>query len=558
MIIRAITIENFKSIKTPVRIELRPITLLYGPNSVGKSSIIQALHYAREIMIHLYPSSDLPESGGGILRLGGFQNLVHNHDLNNAIRFRFELDTSRFGESGEEPFGDCRYSQTSFYDLLSRFPEDIQQVTEIFEKKIEQHNLPWFELVIQQLSPETVPHVTAAAIGFGEVKILSIQNDLLKKFDAFNKYMAIRRTSLGQGEELKQAEQEYDKCVLQITHLDVNDPLLLIENKQFLSSIVLNNKVLSRSGYEEDFPRISVSFRDLSQYYEDHSKKEIAASLDYFGSYLDAIYQIIVKTVMEDLDDFRYVGPLREIPSANFIPSPGVESHRWANGLAAWDYVRYNRDDSIENTNFWFSELRVGYKVVLKEYRKLDINTTFYKALAEQSNYKQWTDIQKELEKLPIEKKVIFQDINSGIELEPTDVGVGISQVFPLIPLILSGEGLQDMNRHGMVAIEQPELHIHPAMQATLADLFEEGLGNQHNCFGWKRFIIETHSEHLLLRFLRRIREGSTYICDDLSINFLEPSKDGVKVTHIRVDKEGEFIDPWPHGFFNERAEELF
>lgn len=72
MIISAITIENFKSIKEPVRIELKPITLLYGPNSVGKSTIIQALHYAREIMMGKGPDAMYPETGGKEVWFGGF------------------------------------------------------------------------------------------------------------------------------------------------------------------------------------------------------------------------------------------------------------------------------------------------------------------------------------------------------------------------------------------------------------------------------------------------------------------------------------------------------
>ena len=45
MLIKAITIENFKGISEPVRVEFKPLTLLFGPNSSGKSTIIQALHY---------------------------------------------------------------------------------------------------------------------------------------------------------------------------------------------------------------------------------------------------------------------------------------------------------------------------------------------------------------------------------------------------------------------------------------------------------------------------------------------------------------------------------
>lgn len=50
MIITALTIENFKGIREPVRIEFKPITLLFGANSAGKSTIIQAIHYLREIL----------------------------------------------------------------------------------------------------------------------------------------------------------------------------------------------------------------------------------------------------------------------------------------------------------------------------------------------------------------------------------------------------------------------------------------------------------------------------------------------------------------------------
>jgi len=50
MILKALTLENFKGIREPVRIEFAPLTLLFGPNNAGKSTIIQALMYAREVL----------------------------------------------------------------------------------------------------------------------------------------------------------------------------------------------------------------------------------------------------------------------------------------------------------------------------------------------------------------------------------------------------------------------------------------------------------------------------------------------------------------------------
>ena len=82
------------------------------------------------------------------------------------------------------------------------------------------------------------------------------------------------------------------------------------------------------------------------------------------------------------------------------------------------------------------------------------------------------------------------------IEIE--DVGVGISQIIPVLEAIFS---------HSRVFVQQPELHLHPKLQAQLADVFVEITSKNidgyilHPCF-----IIESHSEHFLLRLLRRIR----------------------------------------------------
>src|SRR6185437_5397323 len=76
------------------------------------------------------------------------------------------------------------------------------------------------------------------------------------------------------------------------------------------------------------------------------------------------------------------------------------------------------------------------------------------------------------------------------------DVGVGYSQVVPVLV-----HALGDSNR--VLMVEQPELHLHPALQCDLADLFIEGVRSNGNTF-----ILETHSEYLLYRLIRRIRDA--------------------------------------------------
>jgi predicted ATPase len=80
---------------------------------------------------------------------------------------------------------------------------------------------------------------------------------------------------------------------------------------------------------------------------------------------------------------------------------------------------------------------------------------------------------------------------------------------------------------------------------------------------------IETHSEHLLLRILKRVRQASAGRIastdalavkpDDLAILYFDPQPDGsTKVKRIRVTDDGDFLDRWPRGFFEERGKELF
>lgn len=119
------------------------------------------------------------------------------------------------------------------------------------------------------------------------------------------------------------------------------------------------------------------------------------------------------------------------------------------------------------------------------------------------------------------------------------------------------------LSKQNMILIEQPELHLHPRLQAELGDLFiDSALGESKNTL-----IIETHSEHLILRLLRRIREtaegnldeGQIPIApDDLAVVYAKPTENGTKLVHLRVTEDGDFADPWPDGFFAERARELF
>ncbi len=86
--ITSIEIENFKGIGERIKLDISPMTLLFGPNSAGKSSIIQALHYAREVILHGNLDAHETEIGGKYVDLGGFKNFVHGQSLDNEVKIK--------------------------------------------------------------------------------------------------------------------------------------------------------------------------------------------------------------------------------------------------------------------------------------------------------------------------------------------------------------------------------------------------------------------------------------------------------------------------------------
>ena len=95
--LKAIELENFKAFGERCRIELAPITLIFGENSAGKSSILQSLNLLKQ-------SSEardngaliLPRTDGGIVDLGGFKEMVFDHDLSRNVAIRLEFEEPNF------------------------------------------------------------------------------------------------------------------------------------------------------------------------------------------------------------------------------------------------------------------------------------------------------------------------------------------------------------------------------------------------------------------------------------------------------------------------------
>jgi predicted ATPase len=220
----------------------------------------------------------------------------------------------------------------------------------------------------------------------------------------------------------------------------------------------------------------------------------------------------------------HYLGPLRSYPARHYLISGGSKS---SVGIRGEDtpQVIYRSSAVTRDINDWLTRFEIPYKLAIKPLGD---------------------EVTGEIVAMHL------KDTRSKVELAPSDVGFGIGQLLPIIVQGLVSEGR-------ILCVEQPEIHLHPRLQAHLADYL---IATSIPLTGQTRrvtnqWIVETHSESLVLRLQRRIREG-VISPQHVSILYVRSLDDGAsEIVRLRMDETGEFIDAWPDGFFEEAYNEL-
>ncbi len=163
-------------------------------------------------------------------------------------------------------------------------------------------------------------------------------------------------------------------------------------------------------------------------------------------------------------------------------------------------------------------------------------------------------DLAEEIADAPVRQEIQLVSTRADLPVRTSDIGVGILQLLPVVVAVL------DPDRPGITAIEQPELHVHPRLQVELGDLLAEGAAEGN------LFLVETHSEHLLLRIMRRMRETSAGTLpegapavrpEDVNVLFVEPDGAATLIREMPLNERGELVKAWPGGFFEEDLREI-
>lgn len=482
---------NFKAFGAQQTVPLRRITLLYGPNSVGKSSVLQSLLLLKQTLERRDGDSELGAPDlmirGSLTDLGSFKSLLHGHRLDRELTLGIDF----------KPGGSQRYNPAA----LGRGTRSVDFRFR-WDKASDAALLDSTTLAIQEsLAPVTFKRVP------GPVNREGWLGPAAKISDAESLY------GLATWLMQRRARRLQGRFPREVAKLEMTD------------------------GFKEALGRLEFGVRGLMPVAHLGASRALArrpeseaASAASAREHRDSVlseWEMVGHSLAWQLADalraVAYLGPLRKAPQRFHVFTGASRVNVGTEGEHAVEFLG-RRSDVLDEVNDWFRRFGIPYDLDIQRINQAQIADTLGDVVS-----------------------LVLKDRRNGVVVSPGDVGFGISQLLPVIvQLLLEGNQL--------VVVEQPEIHVHPRLQAELADLLiastREHKGTQA--------LIETHSEHLLLRLQRRIRDGALSH-EDVSVLYVD-SVDGAPatVTRLRLDEDGEFLDEWPDGFFEERFAEVF
>lgn len=626
----ALRIGNFKAFGETQTIPIKPITLIFGPNSAGKSSIIHSLALAHET--NLNPNTldvHRTDIGGTAIDLGGFRQFVHQRQANRRVEWGAELNVSQLSEEFRESMGG--FSTLSISALVGITQDDVGQAVDQTDPAVES----------LEICADGEEILRMSSRGIDEYGSSIMRIDRINSSGRFYQHLVKRY--------LKYDHEGVEHIEGATTEDLISEDLIAAA----LPNLTISISGLFKFSIDTDFFHESV-LRDANALVGCEDARQIHINIDAnsFWSFFGTKLNELARELSTVLRSCVYLGPIRALPPRNIDAGNNKDVDWQPGGGSAWDAVR--RSESLRNAvNSWLGsdKLQTRYRLVAKDYVALgDIRGHLFGAFYEQPKYPLVTRelLEKDLEvarkkveeyyakdkvlsakvmaalepwlpkikraksnqrreeiieealesirgaenliedtdpdgwddhfaesaaeevafdkteallgridKSSIDKetKLILHDISTKTDVSHRDVGIGISQV---LPVLVAAFG----SARKLIAMEQPEIHLHPALQAELADVFiRSAKGPHHNTF-----ILETHSEHLILRIMRRIREtaegketGLPPITNkDVSILYVEPVGTRSIVREMPLNEMGELVKAWPGGFFEEGLREQF
>lgn len=592
LVLSRVSIRNFKSIRE-ADLELRPLTVLVGENSAGKSSVLQLLFLLSQ-NARGRSRPDVVSLNGMELNLGNFGDVLHSASpgeqieialvapvAHTAMRRRLRIRQVREGRSGSLPegldegewrlaldepveqLGVARIAMIEIADRAGGARLHIEPNLDAAESEsLYEHSR---SLGLVRSTPVSRARLVAAGIGATRfqgylettggdgaeeeseilpavavdsgvpVELFALTNEALalaKRWIDASSRRAVESRETGREQWLRNLRRER-----RVSQGEKADPASVAQELfpafyRWVESVDRSERragwndieafeeetLVATAGISDD---IGIALADLLE----ARRSERGAIAPRSSPALDLADGI--RSVLHD--SVHYLGPLREDPSVSYPPgqSGGVAT-LGVKGEFTVAALEMYRAQTISCPLPGGGEARLPLGEAVNRWA-----TAF--GLASQVRT-------EDKGRLGIELELI--DPQTGASRDLTSVGVGVSQLLPVIVICLLAQPGE------IVLLEQPELHLHPAPQQILGDflLAVSDSGRQ--------VIVETHSEYLINRLRLRIAEDEYGTVNEAVQLLYAQRQDGeTQFEPMRPNRYGSFED-WPEGFFDQAPRE--
>lgn len=600
--ITSLYVEGFRGV-LKAQLPINGMTLLAGKNSTGKSSLIQSL------LILAQSQEDRVRTNGSILMLGDAKGNINDNSPEASLFYRFEFnfkDPELFGRLGVE--GEIDFKKSFSFEI--RFKPSVNELAGL---SLEEIALKQGDYEIMHCINRNVSHSASIDLEkydtsmninlLDSLRLVSAMGEKSKTTTIFFNgispkyyYFKLRQNVIKKNIKRILRDGKVGKRLPGRSRTSV-----LAEIAEFVAARIeggnidgmLMNKIYAQE-FDEEMIKYSSSgtIKKIVEYAgipndKVKEKNKLAADIadnlfheaikisefqilphlnfSLFGVFFSLIEEgvlanenlitasrlvgVATEGIGEFLKDIRYLGPLRAEPKAAY--GSAYTTPNTPLGINGGSTAEYLHRSFIKNSSIVDDQNEVSLDIEAKS--KLD-------------HMVKTIGIGDHVEVEQVGRFGYTIKIKQyGADRDLTEMGTGVSQVIPVLALLLSAPN------GSLVILEQPELHLHPAIQSGLAQLLYEESKRVN-------IICETHSEYVVTRLrrialessLERIKVGQQntdqdFRGEDSNIEFVwsEPNYNnesgeviGYSLSRIDQDNYQDILD-WPDGFFDEQAKDV-